>query len=194
MEYLTIAIIALISLISLWIVVKIIRWFLKYYNSFIVWKQSIKLHWSNILAEYQRRADLFYNLTQAVKAYFEFENKSLTSIISARGGNLGATKQEQVENIKEIDGSIASLLPRLLALKEQYPNLKSIEQFNTLSEELRATENRIISKRTDYNNVVISYNIMVKQFPSMIAAKIFGFKEEEYYSSEEKTERNIKLD
>ena len=181
----TYAIIILAVVIVIWLINKIIRWFIYYYNSFIVWKQSIQLHWSNIIAEYQRRADLFYNLAQAVKSYFEFENKSLTSVIKARGGNLGTTKEEQIENIKEVDNSIASILPKLIALKEQYPNLKSIQQFNNLTEELKVTENRINEKRIEYNNVVLSYNIMVKQFPGLIAAKFFRFKEEEYYSNKE---------
>jgi LemA protein len=173
-----------ISIILFIILIKLIKWIIKIYNSFIYWKQVIKLNWSNLLTEYQRRADLFFNLSQTVKTYYNFEEKALTSIILARNGNFGKTKDEQIKNIKELDDNTSKLLMKLFALVEQYPNLKSISQFNRLSKEISLTENRINMKRVQYNSSIKSYNLIVNTIPTIIIAKIFSFKEEEYYTNE----------
>jgi LemA protein len=173
-----------ISIILFIILIKLIKWIIKIYNSFIYWKQVIKLNWSNLLAEYQRRADLFFNLSQTVKTYYNFEEKALTSIILARNGNFGKTKDEQIKNIKELDDNTSKLLMKLFALVEQYPNLKSISQFNRLSKEISLTENRINMKRIQYNSSIKSYNLIVNTIPTIIIAKIFSFKEEDYYTNE----------
>lgn len=168
------------------------------YNQFVKFKQSIDKYWSNLLAEYQRRADLFYNLSEAVKKYYSFEDKAHTAIVAARSNNLiGVTKQEQMKAMNKADASMASVLPRLIALQEKYPALKAINQFDNFSKEIRITEDRINNKRIEYNEIVEEYNLLTKQFPSLIAAFILGFKAEEYYTNEKnegEKEYKIKID
>lgn len=165
------------------------------YNLFINGQQNIKNQWSNILAEYQRRADLFYNLAQAVRSYAKFENNTMVRVIKARGGNFGETKPDQIKNMTKLDDVFSNMLSRLLVVVEKYPNLKAIRQYHDFSKEVRITEDRVNIARTDYNGVVKEYNNNILTFPKNILAKMWSFAEEKFFLVERSlTEKDIKVD
>jgi len=169
-------------------------WIWGTYNLFINGQQNIKNQWSNVLTEYQRRADLFYNLAQAVKSYAKFENKTLVNVIKARGGNFGNTKPDQAKSMGELDGAFASMLSRLLVVFERYPELKAIHQYDIFSKEVRITEDRVNIARTDYNGVVKEYNNNILTFPNKILSKMWKFYEEKFFLTERQlTEKDIKM-
>ena len=121
-------------------------------NTFVTATEDISTQFSNIKTEYQRRADLIVNMAEVAKGYANFEQDTLTEVIKARSGEFEGSIQEQMKQINGLDSAFS----RLLAIWEQYPNLKAVEQYNKLTEELQRTENRVQTARTDYNNLVRS--------------------------------------
>ena len=179
----------IILAVFLFLILLVVGWFIGTFNWFINAVQNIKTQFSNIKAEYQRRADLFYNLVQAVRAHMKFEKGTLVEVTKMRNVNLNGPKAETVKKMKEMD----AFFSKLLVTVEAYPNLKSIKQFNKFSDEVRITEDRINVARTDYNEVVREYNVRVKQFPSSIVARWKNFNEEKYYLNEPKTDYSPKV-
>jgi len=155
-------------------------WVIGTYNLFHNGKQNIKTQWGNIKAEYQRRADLFYNLVEAVKSNAKFEKDTLTTVIQARAGNFGKTKQQEKKTMDMLD----NFMSKLSLVVERYPKLTATEQYKNLMVEVRITEDRINVARTEYNGVVREYNMSVITFPNKILAEMFNFKEEGFYQSE----------
>ena len=162
------------------------------YNGFVTLRQDIKTQFSNIVTEYQRRTDLFYNLVVSVKSFKKHEKSTLKEVIEARSMSFGNSKKQDLKNMKNLDG----MFSKLLAVFERYPELKANEQHNKLMDEVRITEDRVNVSRTDYNSVVNSYNVKVKRFPSNIIAGMFDFEIDEYFKGEEgiETSPQIKLD
>lgn len=160
-----------------------VSWVWGTYNTFVVAKQDMANQWSNVQTEYQRRADLFYNMVEITKSYASFEKDTMEKVIQARAGAFKGTKEEQIQQMNELD----SVFSRLLLVMEQYPNLKAIEQYNKLSEEVQRTENRVQIARSDYNALVRSYNILVTKFPNRILSGAFGYTEEDYFENNYKT-------
>ena len=160
------------------------------YNTFIVAKQDIDNQWSNIKTEYQRRADMFFNLVEITKSYASFEKDTMQKVVEARSGAFKGTKEQQIVQMNELD----SVFSRLLLVMEQYPNLKAVEQYNKLFEEVQRTENRVQIARTDYNALVRSYNILIAKFPRRILAETFGYAQENYFENTYGTEEAPKLE
>lgn len=159
-----------------------IGWGIGVYNTLSIGRQDIKTQWSNVLTEYQRRADLILNLAASVKSYAKFEKGTFTDVAKARSAisNPDVDKTKAMQAMKGIDG----VLSKLMVVMEQYPKLRAVEQYQELTSELKMTENRINIARTDYNDVVRSYNIMVVTVPSKWIASRFGFKEETFFEGE----------
>lgn len=168
----------------------IVGWGIGTYNIFRIGQQDIKTQWSNIKAEYQRRADLFYNLVQAVKSVKKFEQDTLVGLAAARSGNFGTDKLSEMKKLKGLD----KLFSRLMMVVERYPKLQSPKQYDKLMEEVRITEDRINIARTDYNEIVGDYNKLVTTFPKMYIAGMFGFKVEEFFQNEEVSDKAPKID
>ena len=168
----------------------LVGWIIGSYNWFINARQNINSQFSNIKTEYQRRADLFYNLVQSVKSHMKFEKGTLVEVIKMRNVNLGTSKPDVLKKMKGMD----SFFSKLIATFEAYPNLKSIQQYNKFSDEVRITEDRINVARTDYNELIREFNVRVKQFPSSIIANMFRFVIEKYYMNEPNTEYSPKVD
>lgn len=160
------------------------------YNGFVTLRQDIKTQFSNIVTEYQRRTDLFYNLVQSVKSFKKHEKSTLKEVIEARSLSFGNSKKQDLKNMKNLDG----LFSKLLAVFERYPELKSNEQHNKLMDEVRITEDRINVARTDYNSIVNTYNVKVKRFPSNIIAGMFNFDLEKYFKGQEGVENSPKIE
>jgi LemA protein len=153
------------------------------YNTLQSTDEQIKAAWSEVLNQYQRRADLVPNLVETVKAFATQEREVLTQVTEARArvGSIQATP-ELVENpeafarFQQAQGELTSALSRLLVVVENYPQLKSDANFRDLQAQLEGTENRIAVARNRYIKAVQEYNVTVRSFPSNLTAMVFGFK------------------
>jgi len=160
------------------------------YNSLVSNREDIRTQFSNIKTEYQRRADLFYNLVQATKSYKIFEKSTLKEVVEARAKGITGTIPAQIKKMGQLDG----LFSKLLALVEAYPNLKSNEQHNKLMDEVRITEDRVNVARTGYNDEVREYNIIIQSFPSSIIANMFRFRKNDFFINEEESNKPVRID
>jgi LemA protein len=175
------------------------------YNTLTTKHENVKRAWADIEAQLQRRADLVPNLMEAAKAAGIQEQEVFGQLAEARSRLLNTTSAppqglegdkspEQKQAIIEANNSFGGALGRLLALSESYPTLRSSEAFLKLQDALEGTENRIAVSRQDYNAGVQDYNATLKQFPMVIAAKLYGFKEEPYFTAEEGARQAPRLD
>ena len=161
------------------------------YNSLAKASQEVAAAWSNVETQYQRRSDLIPNLVNTVKGYAAHESQTLESVVAARaaatsitvdGANMSA---EQMAQYVEAQGNVTSALGRLIAVAENYPELKANQNFLELQAQLEGTENRIAVERQRYNDVVKSYNKRIVGFPSNFVASMFGFSKKEFFASQQ---------
>ena len=166
------------------------------YNTLTTKQQNVKGKWANVEAQLQRRADLINNLVESAKLAGIQEQEVFGKIAEARSRLLNATQQapqgeagdkspEQKQAVIDAANSFGGTIGRLLVLQEAYPQLQSNQNFLKLQDEVAGTENRIATARIDYNNGVQDYNTTRARFPTVISAKLFGFKEEPYFKAEE---------
>jgi LemA protein len=148
------------------------------YNKFTTQEEAIKAQWAQVQNELQRRSDLIPNLVETVKGYAGHETGIFKDIADARSRLLAAKSPE--ETIQAANAQ-TSALGRLLAVVENYPNLKADAQFSRLMDELAGTENRLAVSRMRYNERVQEYNTQRRKFPSNVTAKMFSFKEYPYW-------------
>ena len=159
------------------------------YNGLVKAETEIDSVWANVESSYQRRADLIQNLVNTVKGQANFEQQTLTNVIEARA-KATQTKidpsnltEEQLNEFQQNQNQVGSALSRLLVTIEQYPQLKANEGFMNLQAQLEGTENRINVARNKFNEAARIYNEKVRQFPTKLAAMIFGFKAKPYFKS-----------
>jgi len=150
------------------------------YNKFVGQEEAIKAQWAQVQNELQRRNDLIPNLVETVKGYAQHEESVYKDIADARAKLLAAKSPE--ETIQAANQQTTAL-GRLLAVVENYPQLKANEQFNQLMDNLSGTENRIAVERMRYNERVQEYNTSRRQFPANVTAKLFGFKEYPFFEA-----------
>lgn len=150
------------------------------YNGLVAMKEEVSTSFGNIDTQLQRRADLIPNLVSTVKGFAAQEQSVIDSVTEARAKLAGA---QTVGEKASADGELTSALSRLLVVVENYPELKSNENFIQLSDELAGTENRIAVSRKDYNDTVKTYNTKIKSFPTVIIASLFGFDPAEYFEA-----------
>lgn len=161
------------------------------YNRFTTQEEAIKGAWGEVQNQIQRRNDLIPNLVETVKGYASHEEGVFKEIADARSKLLAAkTPAETIEAANQQ----SSALGRLLAVVENYPNLKANEQFNRLMDELAGTENRLSVARMRYNERIQEYNTTRRRFPSNVTAKVFGFKEYPYYEAPPSSQAAPKVD
>ena len=157
-------------------------------NQLVQKDEAVKNAWSNVDADLQRRADLIPNLVETVKGYAKQETTVFGDIANARAGLLNShTPQEKIAANNTLDGAFG----RLLALTENYPQLKSNENFLRLQDELAGTENRIAVERKRYNDSIQVYNTYIGQFPQNFYAKWAGFQRNNDYFSASPTSREV---
>ena len=160
------------------------------YNKLVTMEEGVNSAWSQVENQYQRRADLIPNLVSTVQGSADFEKSTLTEVTDARS-KVGQMKlsaddlsdPQKFQAFQQAQDQLSSALSRLLVVSENYPNLKSNENFLQLQSQLEGTENRISVERRRFNEMVQSYNSEVRSFPTLISAKISGFKEKEYFKS-----------
>jgi len=150
------------------------------YNKFVGQEEAIKAQWAQVQNQLQRRNDLIPNLVETVKGYASHEETVYKDIAESRSRLLAARSPE--ETIQAANQQTAAL-GRLLAIAENYPQLRANEQFNRLMDELAGTENRIAVERMRYNERIQEYNTARRQFPGNITAKLFGFKEYPFFEA-----------
>jgi LemA protein len=146
------------------------------YNRLVSLREAIDGAWAQVENQLQRRNDLIPNLIEVTKGYAAHEKEIFEAVANARARMLAQIAAS---------GEVSSALSRLLALAENYPNLKADAQFARLSDELSGTENRIATERRRYNEVVQEYNTLAKTFPAVITAKAMGFTEQKYFEAPE---------
>lgn len=151
------------------------------YNKMVSAQEEVTTRWANVESQYQRRADLIPNLVSTVKGYAEHESTTLEAVIAARN-NVFAMQidpsnmtAEQFAEYQKAQNEVGGAIGRLLAVAENYPDLKANQNFLDLQEQLEGTENRIQYARREYNTGVQLYNTMVRRFPNNIVAALFNF-------------------
>ena len=158
------------------------------YNQMVEKDEEVSTAWSNVEAQYQRRADLIPNLVSTVKGYAQHESSTLEAVISARSKATQITvdptnlSAEKLAEYQKAQGEITSALGKLLAITENYPELKANESFSELQAQLEGTENRITEARKRYNTAVQDYNILIRSFPNNLFAGMFGFSKKEKFT------------
>jgi LemA protein len=165
------------------------------YNTLQTADEQIKSAWSEVLNQYQRRADLVPNLVETVKAFATQEREVFTRVTEARArvGSIQATPElvdnpEAFAKFQAAQGELAGALSRLLVVAENYPQLKSDANFRDLQAQLEGTENRIAVARNRYIKAVQDYNVTVRSFPSNLTAMVFGFKTKPNFTVENERE------
>ena len=153
------------------------------YNAFQSLDEDSKASWSEVLNQYQRRADLVPNLVATVKGYAEHEEKVLTEVADARSkvGSIQVTPEvlndpEAFAKFQAAQGQLTGALSRLMAVAENYPNLKADQGFRDLQAQLEGTENRVTVARNRYIASVKDYNVAIRSFPNNLTAMVFGYK------------------
>jgi LemA protein len=164
------------------------------YNSLAKASQSVAAAWANVETQYQRRSDLIPNLVNTVKGYAAHESETLESVVAARAAATSITVDgasmtaEQFSDYVEAQSKVTSALSRLIAVAENYPELKANQNFLELQAQLEGTENRIAVERQRYNDIVKSFNNQVVTFPRNIIAGMFGFGAKEFFSAQQGTD------
>ena len=170
------------------------------YNGMVSGRENARKAWSDVETQYQRRSDLIPNLVSTVKGYADYEAGTLEDVISARSKatavnvNMEDLSEEAIAKFQEAQGELSGALGRLLAITENYPDLKANENFVALQDELAGTENRIANARRSYNEVANDYNIMIQKFPKNIIANIFSFKTMGLFKADEGAENAPKVE
>ena len=178
--------------IILAIVVLIIIAFIAIYNGLVQSKLKVDNAWSQIDVQLQRRFDLIPNFVETVKGYMQHESETFEKIAKLRTSWAGANS---VSEKADLDNQLSSALKTIMAVSENYPDLKANQNFSELSEELRNTENKISFSRQFYNDSVTMFNSKIQMFPSNVIAGMFHFTERDLFKAEsDEARKNVKVD
>ena len=181
-----------IFLIILAIVVVIALFVIGVYNGLVKARQKVKNAWSQIEVQLQRRFDLIPNLVETVKGYMTHESETLEKVTALRSSWANATNVEEKANL---DNELSGVLKTIMAVSENYPDLKANTNFTELQNSLTETENKISFSRQFYNDTVTMYNTKLEVFPDNIVASMFGFKSEPLFNVDsEEARKNVKID
>jgi len=171
------------------------------YNKMVKMDEAVKSKWSQVENVYQRRYDLIPNLVETVKGYAAHEKETFQLVTEARakvGGVINITGQdlnnpEKFQQFQQAQNGLSSALQRLMVVVEKYPELKANQNFLALQDQLEGTENRITVERQAFNNTAQEFNTYIKQFPRVIIANLFGFKEKQYFKAQESASQAPKV-
>ena len=170
-------------IIFLVVLVLLVLYFVSTYNTLVKLRNRMKDQWAQIDVQLKRRADLIPNLVETVKGYAKHEEGTFKEVVEARNKAVNAgTVNEKIEANNELTGA----LTKLFALTEAYPELKANENFMSLQNDLKETEDKITYARQFYNDSAMTYNNVLQMFPSNIFAGIFGFKKYDFFKADEK--------
>ena len=167
--------------IALGVIVVIILWGVSAYNGMVSKQETATTALANVQTTYQRRADLLPNLTKVVKAYAKHENETFKEVAEARSKasqiklDAGDLTPEKIRQFQQAQGELSAALGKLMAVSENYPQLKASENFQDLQTQLEGTENRIKEARQQYNEAVQDYDVTIRRMPNVLVAGMFGF-------------------
>lgn len=165
------------------------------YNSVISLDENVAKAWNNVQSDYQRRADLIPNLVNTVKGAADFERETLTGLVEARAKatsiNIKADEltPQKLAEFQQAQAAVSSGIGRLLAVVENYPDIKANQNFRDLQAQLEGTENRIKVARNDFNEAVQKYNTKIRSVPMNLLAGLFGFERKEGFKADPGSER-----
>lgn len=180
--------------------VALFGWVKGTYNGLVSSQESVKTAWAQVENVYQRRADLIPNLVETVKGYAKHEQETLEGVIEARANATKVTidptnmTPEDLQKYQAAQGDVTNALSRLIAVSENYPDLKANQNFLELQNQLEGTENRITVERNKFNEVAREYNTKRRTFPTNIIAGIFNFGEKPYFQAQEGADKAPKVD
>lgn len=171
------------------ILLGIFLWFKGSYNGMVTKGENVTNQWANVETQYQRRLDLIPNLVSTVKGYATHEQQTLTDVVNARAKatqpriSIDQLDEATLQKINRTQGELSSALSRLLAISENYPDLKANQNFLDLQAQLEGTENRISVARRNFNEAVRDYNSYIRRFPKNLIAGMFGFTPKPYFQA-----------
>lgn len=176
------------NILAVFIVILVVLglWLVGAFNALVRSRNRVKESWSDIDVQLKRRYDLIPNLVEAVKGYAAHEQGVLENVIKARSAAMGANS---VKEHGQAENMLSGALKSLFALAEAYPQLRAVESFTKLQDELTDTENKIQAARRFYNTNVMTLNTQIEQFPTNVVANMFGFKKEEFFELGSPAER-----
>ena len=183
------------GIIIIVLLVLLAMWGVGQYNGLVKQQESVNTEWSNVENQYQRRADLIPNLVETVKGYAAHERETFEAVVEARSKATSIKVDpenltpEQLKEFQDAQGAVGSALGRLIAIAENYPDLKANENFKELQSQLEGTENRIAVARRDFNNVAKSYITKLRSFPTNIIAGFFNFDARPYFEAAEGSDK-----
>ena len=163
------------------------------YNGMVEKEEAVKSTWSNVETQYQRRADLIPNLVSTVKGYAAHEESTLTAVVDARAKATSISvapdnlNEQTIAEYQKAQAGVTSALGRLIAVSENYPDLKANQNFLELQAQLEGTENRITVARKEFNDATQAYNTAVRSFPANLIAMMFDFEQKPYFEADEST-------
>ena len=177
------------------VVVAVFGWATSAYNGMVTVEEEATTAFAKVQSAYQRRADLIPNLVETVKGYASHEQETLEGVVSARSKATQITLDpekmtpQKMKEFQEAQGELSSALGRLIAIQENYPDLKANENFRDLQVQLEGTENRINTERNNYNEAVQKYNVKIRRFPNSLFAAMFGFEKMQKFEAETGAEK-----
>lgn len=183
------------TIIILGIIAVLALWCMNAYNGMVAIQEQATNAAANVQSAYQRRADLIPNLVETVKGYATHEENTFKEVVEARAKATQITidpsnaTPEQLEKFQKAQGELGAALGKLIAVSENYPELKANENFKDLQVQLEGTENRINEARNTYNGVVQQYNIVIRKFPKNLLAGMFGFEKMDKFEAEAGAEK-----
>ena len=184
-----------IGLVLIGAIALVIFWGIGIRNGFVGSEQNVNEKWANVETVYQKRANLIPNLERTVKSYAKFEQETLTKVIEARSKATQVTidptnmTEADLAKLQAAQGELSGALSRLMAVVEQYPNLKADQQFIDFQREYTAIENSIRAETVNYNAAVKEYNTSIKVFPNNIIANFSNFKEKPLFKADAGAEK-----
>ena len=187
-------------IIPVGILVVVVLWAIGGYNGMVKMDEQVQNSWANVETQYQRRADLIPKLVSTVKGYAKHEQQTLEDVVKARSEatqvkvDAENLTPEKLAAFQKAQSGVSSALGRLLAVAENYPDLKANQNFLELQSQLEGTENRITVARKDFNDTAKSYNQAIRQFPKNILAGMFGFEKKSYFEAEAGSEKAPKVE
>ena len=183
------------AIILISVVAVVVFWVVAAYNGLVSAEEKVASQWGNVQNVYQRRADLIPNLVATVRGYAEHERTTLEEVTNVRTRatqmtvNADDLTPEKLSEFQRAQGELSSSLGRLLAISENYPDLKANQNFLELQAQLEGTENRINVERRNFNEAAQKYNTKIRRFPTSVLAGAFGFDKKPYFEAETGSER-----
>lgn len=187
-------------IITIVVIVLVALWGILSYNGLVEMDEKVSNQWANVETQYQRRSDLIPNLVNTVKGYAKHESQTLEAVMAARSQatqvkiDQSNCTPQQLAAYQKAQGDVTTALGKLLAITENYPDLKANQNFLELQSQLEGTENRINVARKDFNDSAKKYNTSLRRFPRNIIASMFGFEKRNYFEAEAGAEKAPKVE